>query len=189
MVPTTQTPPAAWLAQGMAALDERFAQAQAEQYSIRALTDRQFAVTHGDGGSYDVDFTTTPTGVCTCPDFQSHGSLLHACRHTARIVLKQWPAAYARYQAKVRELATASLTAQAGAAEVAAELASPTAPPLPAAPHELIAAVVTATLSRAMTAVLDVLAAQTTTIMAAVVTELAAQRTPEQARPKEVGSS
>ena len=78
MTPTAQTPPAEWLPRGLAALDERFAKAKAEKYTVKTLADRKFAVTNGEGGAYEVDFTATNMGVCNCPDFQSRGSLLHA---------------------------------------------------------------------------------------------------------------
>ena len=71
MTPTAQTPPAEWLPRGLAALDERFAKAKAEKYTVKTLADRKFAVTNGEGGAYQVDFTATNTGVCNCPDFQS----------------------------------------------------------------------------------------------------------------------
>ena len=80
MTPTAQTPPAEWLPRGLAALDERFAKAKAEKFTVKVVADRKFAVTNGEGGAYEVDFTATNTGVCNCPDFQSRGSLLHACR-------------------------------------------------------------------------------------------------------------
>ena len=177
MTPTAQTPPAEWLPRGLAALDERFAKAKAEKYTVKTLADRKFAVTNGEGGAYEVDFTATNTGVCNCPDFQSRGGLLHACKHTARIVLEQWPAAYERYQAKVRELATASITAKVRATEAEAAQsppaeAAPSPPPAPM-PSDLIAAVVRATLSRAMTEVIEALEAKTAAIVEAVVAELA----------------
>jgi uncharacterized Zn finger protein len=173
MTPTAQTPPAEWLPRGLAALDERFAKAKAEKYTVKTLADRKFAVTNGEGGAYEVDFTATNTGVCNCPDFQSRGGLLHACKHTARIVLEQWPAAYERYQAKVRELATASITAEVEAAQSAPAEPAPSAqPPMPGS-RDLITAVVTATLSRAMTEVIEALEAKTAAIAEAVVAELA----------------
>ncbi len=178
MAPTTQAPPAEWLPRGLAALDERFARAKAEKFTVKTLAERKFAVTNGNGGAYEVDFTATNTGVCNCPDFQSRGSLLHACKHTARIVLEQWPAAYERYQAKVRELATASITAKAQAAEAEAALPpppDPSAPAQPAAPppRELITAIVAATLSRAMTEVIEALDGKSAAFAEAVVAELA----------------
>jgi len=178
MTPTAQTPPAEWLPRGLAALDERFAKAKAEKFTVKVVADRKFAVTNGEGGAYEVDFTATNTGVCNCPDFQSRGSLLHACKHTARIVLEQWPAAYERYQVKVRELATASITAKARAAEAEATQAPPTesassGQPSAALTPDLITAIVTATLSRAMTEVIEVLEAKTAAIAEAVVAELA----------------
>ena len=178
MAPTTQPPPAEWLPRGMAALYEQFAKAQAEKYTVRTLADRKFAVTNGEGGVYEVDFTVTNTGECNCPDFQSRGSLLHACKHTARIVLEQWPAAYERYQAKVRELATASITAKARAAEAEAPQSPPTEPaalsqPVVPVSRDLITAVVNATLSRAMTEVIEALEAKTVAIAEAVAAELA----------------
>lgn len=178
MAPTTQPPPAEWLPRGMAALDERFAKAQAEKYTVRTLADRKFAVTNGEGGVYEVDFTVTNTGECNCPDFQSRGSLLHACKHTARIVLEQWPAAYERYQARVRVLATASITARAQAAEAEAAPSPPADPPVPAQPaappaRDLITAIVTATLSRVMTEVLEALESKSAAIAEAVAAELA----------------
>ena len=178
MTPTVQTPPAEWLPRGLAALDERFAKTKAEKYTVKVVADRKFAVTNGEGGAYEVDFTATNTGVCNCPDFQSRGGLLHACKHTARIVLEQWPAAYERYQAKVRELATASITAKVRAADVEAAQSAPaeSAPsaqlPMPVS-RDLITAVVTATLSRAMTEVIEALEAKTAAIAEAVVAELA----------------
>jgi len=178
MTPTAQTPPAEWLPRGLAALDERFARAKAEKYTVKTLADRKFAVTNGEGGAYEVDFTATNTGVCNCPDFQSRGSLLHACKHTARIVLEQWPAAYERYQVKVRELATASITARARAAEAEAPQSPPTEPassrqPSAALTRDLIMAIVAATLSRAMTEVIEALEARTAAIAEAVAAELA----------------
>ena len=178
MTPTAQTPPAEWLPRGLAALDERFAKAKAEKYTVKTLADRKFAVTNGEGGAYEVDFTATNMGVCNCPDFQSRGSLLHACKHTARIVLEQWPAAYERYQARVRALATASITAWAQAAEAEAAPPSPADLPDPAQPaappaRELITAVVHATLSRVMTEVLEALEARSAAIAEAVAAELA----------------
>jgi len=178
MTPTAQTPPAEWLPRGLAALDERFAKAKAEKYTVKTLADRKFAVTNGEGGAYEVDFTATNTGVCNCPDFQSRGGLLHACKHTARIVLEQWPAAYERYQAKVRELATASITAKVRAAEAETAQSAPAEPAASAQPptpvsRDLITAVVTATLSRAMTEVIEALEAKTAAIAEAVVAELA----------------
>ena len=180
MAPTTQAPPAEWLPRGLAALDERFARAKAEKFTVKTLAERKFAVTNGDGGAYEVDFTATNTGVCNCPDFQSRGSLLHACKHTARIVLEQWPAAYERYQAKVRELATASITAKVRAAEAEAQSAPAAPAPAPqlAAPvsRDLIIAVVRATLSRVMTEVLEALEARSAAIAEAVAAELAQER-------------
>jgi len=178
MTPTAQPPPAEWLPRGLAALDERFAKAKAEKFTVKTLADRKFAVTNGEGGAYEVDFTATNTGVCNCPDFQSRGGLLHACKHTARIVLEQWPAAYERYQVKVRELATASITAKARAAEAEATQSPPTEPaalPQPAVPasRDLITAIVNATLSRAMTEVIEALEAKTVAIAEAVAAELA----------------
>ena len=178
MTPTAQTPPAEWLPRGLAALDERFAKAKAEKFTVKVVADRKFAVTNGEGGAYEVDFTAMNTGVCNCPDFQSRGSLLHACKHTARIVLEQWPSAYERYQVKVRELATASITAKVRAAEAEtaqsapAEPAPSAQPPMPVS-RDLITAVVTATLSRAMTEVIEALEAKTAAIAEAVVAELA----------------
>ena len=50
MTLTAQTPPAEWLPRGLAALDERFAKAKAERFTVKALADRKFAVTNGEGG-------------------------------------------------------------------------------------------------------------------------------------------
>jgi len=93
-------------------------------------------------------------------------------------VLEQWPAAYERYQVKVRELAMASITAKARAAEAEATQSPPREPaalPQPAVPvsRDLITAIVNATLSRAMREVIEALEAKTVAIAEAVAAELA----------------
>jgi len=97
------------LVRGMTALDERIAKAHAGGFKVVAKTDKRFVVTNGEGGAYEADFSGTNTGACNCPDFASRGRYLHACKHTAAIVLDQWPGAFERWEAKVRTLARASI--------------------------------------------------------------------------------
>lgn len=97
------------LVRSMAALDERIAKARAGGLKIGVKADRQFVVANGEGGVYAADFSKTNTGVCNCPDFVSHGRYLHACKHTAAIVLDQWPDAFERWEAKVRALVRAGI--------------------------------------------------------------------------------
>jgi hypothetical protein len=147
------------------------------------------AIAEQDGQTYEVDFRSVKTGVCTCPDFQKRGDKLHVCKHTARVVLDEWPDNYERYQAKVRELATASIAA------LPADPAPPTPPepptPPPTAPAAsiacpavsgidaaLIAVVVEATLPIVMALVMDTLAASTADVTAKVLAALAKEVKP-----------
>lgn len=97
------------LARGMTALDERIAKARAGGFKVVVKTAKRFAVTNGEGGAYETDFSAANTGVCDCPDFVSRGKHLHACKHTAAVVLDQWPNAWERWEDKVRALARASI--------------------------------------------------------------------------------
>ena len=63
----------------------------------------RFIVRNGDGVPYAVSFRNgKPTGVCTCPDFI--GRKGPACKHTAMVVLAEWPDAFDRWTEKVKAL-------------------------------------------------------------------------------------
>lgn len=156
------------LVRGMTALDERIAKARAGGLKIVAKADKQFVVTNGEGGAYEADFSGTNTGVCNCPDFASRGRYLHACKHTAAIVLDQWPGAFERWEAKVRTLARASIAQLPAESEPEPSSAVKGQPPAGTPPAtqaaepttdraQLVAAVVQATLplvlARVLTAV------------------------------------
>lgn len=77
-----------------------------------------FAVYNGEnanGDPYTVTFDEAhPTGTCTCPDFRERGG--PACKHTAMVVLGQWPQQFDRWQKKVRDQSLAQTIEQALAA-------------------------------------------------------------------------
>ena len=95
---------------------ERARQAlDAGQYTIRSVdvptakaagATATYAVRNGDsanGDPYIVAFyERTPTGVCSCRDFQATKG--PACKHTAMVVLAEWPNSLSRWKAKVRTL-------------------------------------------------------------------------------------
>ena len=144
------------LARGMTALDERIAKARAGSLQVVAQTEKRFVVTNGEGGAYEADFSGTNTGVCDCPDFASRGRYLHACKHTAAVVLAQWPAAWDRWESKVRALARASI-AQLPAETRSASTLGPDNPPLlaaAAAPASANAQLVSAVIQAALPLVL-----------------------------------
>ncbi len=151
------------LARGMTALDERIAKARAGSLQVVAQAEKRFVVTNGEGGAYEADFSGTNTGVCDCPDFASRGRYLHACKHTAAVVLAQWPAAWDRWESKVRALARASI-AQLPAETRSASTLAPDNPPLPAtaaapasANAQLVSAVIQAALPLVLARLLAVL--------------------------------
>jgi len=78
------------------------------QYKIRRVeplegSESRFIIENGDGVPYAVSFRgDKPTGACTCPDFI--GRKGPACKHTAMVVLDQWPDAFERWAEKVRAL-------------------------------------------------------------------------------------
>jgi len=151
------------LARGMTALDERIAKARAGSLQVVAQAEKRFVVTNGEGGAYEADFSGTNTGVCDCPDFASRGRYLHACKHTAAVVLAQWPAAWDRWESKVRALARASI-AQLPAETRSASTLTPDDPPLPAAAAapasanaQLVSAVIQAALPLVLARVLAAL--------------------------------
>ena len=84
-------PGSAWLAQGLAALDERLLKAKSEQFTVRAAGDLAFTVQNGDGVDYAVEFKTVRTGTCTCLDFAKRGRSLGTCKHILRAVVVNWP--------------------------------------------------------------------------------------------------
>jgi hypothetical protein len=66
-----------------------------------------FAVRNGkqDAPTYTVAFyEDARTGKCTCPDFRKHGP---ACKHTALVVMGQWPGQLERWQEQVHALCAA----------------------------------------------------------------------------------
>jgi uncharacterized Zn finger protein len=139
----------------MTALDERIAKARAGSLQVVARTATRFAVTNGEGGAYEADFSAANTGVCDCPDFASRGRYLHACKHTAAVVLSQWPAAWDRWESKVRALARASI-AQLPAEAQAESTPAAAAPAITNA--QLVSTVVQAALPLVLARVLAALA-------------------------------
>lgn len=88
---------------------------EASQYTIKRLDGlptaeavkaiATYAVRKGAGedAPYTVVFyETIPTGKCTCPDFKKHSG--PACKHTAMVVLDEWPDRFEKWQDLVREL-------------------------------------------------------------------------------------
>jgi hypothetical protein len=153
------------LVRGMTALDERIAKARAGGLKVVAKAEKRFAVTNGEGGAYEADFSGTNTGVCDCPDFTSRGRYLHACKHTAATVLDQWPNAFDRWEVKVRTLARTSITQLPAEPEPepvsATSVPPPAGMPLPApatepltAHEQLVTAIVQATLPLVLARVL-----------------------------------
>jgi len=120
------------LVRGMTALDERIAKARAGGFQVVVKTEKRFAVTNGEGGAYEADFSGINTGVCTCPDFKTRGRYLHACKHTAATVLDQWPNAFDRWEVKVRALARASIAQLPAETEVEPAPAPSAQPAVPA---------------------------------------------------------
>ena len=120
------------LVRGMTALDERIAKARAGGFKVVAKAEKLFAVTNGEGGAYEADFSGTNTGVCDCPDFKTRGRYLHACKHTAATVLDQWPNAFERWEVKVRALARASIAQLPAETEVDSAPAPSMQPAIPA---------------------------------------------------------
>jgi hypothetical protein len=120
------------LVRGMTALDERIAKARAGGFQVVVKTEKRFVVTNGEGGAYEADFSGINTGVCTCPDFKTRGRYLHACKHTAAIVLDQWPNAFERWEVKVRALARASIAQLPAETEVEPASAPSAQPAVPA---------------------------------------------------------
>jgi hypothetical protein len=95
-------PAAGWLAQGLAALDERVRKAQTEQFTVKSAGDLAYAVMNGDGISYTVEFRTARTGTCNCPDFEKRGKSLATCKHIIRVVVVAWPSRLDAYLDLVR---------------------------------------------------------------------------------------
>jgi hypothetical protein len=83
---------------------------EAGQYEIEQVghptAKAAFEVRNGEnagGAPYTVAFYEDhPTGQCTCPDYQGRGG--PACKHTAMVVLGQWPQQFERWQQRLREL-------------------------------------------------------------------------------------
>jgi hypothetical protein len=153
------------LVRGMTALDERIAKARAGGFQVVAKAEKRFVVTNGEGSAYEADFSGTNTGVCNCPDFKTRGRYLHACKHTAATVLDQWPAAFDRWEVKVRALARASIAqlpaetepepAPTTSVQPPAGTPTPSAAAEPPTAHEqLVMAVVQATLPLVLARVL-----------------------------------
>jgi len=181
------------LVRGMAALDERITKARAGGFKVVAKTKKRFVVTNGDGGAYAADFSGTNTGVCDCPDFVSRGRYLHTCMHTAAAVLDQWPAAFDRWEVKVRALARASIAQMPAETEPESVPAASTqpsggtgTPPSAAAPttvdEQFVTAVVQATLPLVMARVLAVIEEGASEITRQVLADLAFAALPGAAR-------
>jgi len=87
-----------------------------------------YAVRNGEnagGDPYIVAFyERTPTGVCSCPDFQATQG--PACKHTAMVVLAEWPNSLGRWKARVRTLC-ASAPERAPAPQPEPQIAPPAA--------------------------------------------------------------
>jgi hypothetical protein len=182
------------LVRGMTALDERITKARAGGFKIVARADKRFVVTNGEGGAYEADFSGTNTGVCNCPDFASRGRYLHACKHTAAIVLDQWPGAFERWEVKVRTLARASIAQlpaesepePAPATGVQPSAGTPPAPQAtdPATDHaQLVAAVVQATLPLVLARILTAVEEAAPEITRQVLADMAFAALPSAARP------
>lgn len=154
------------IARAPAAIAERIERARQAPPRVTAKTLSVFAVANGDGNAYEVSFAQTPTGVCTCEDFTTRGALLAMCKHTAAVVLAQWPDNFDRWETRVREASAAALAALPDDPEP-----EPAAAPLDAA---LVAAVITAALPVVMEALLDALAASVEAITAKTAAALAA---------------
>ena len=71
---------------------------------IKGQSPKTFHVINGDPQQttpYVVTFDNA-TGACTCPDYANRGG--PACKHTALVVLSQWPDAFERWKQKVEAL-------------------------------------------------------------------------------------
>lgn len=153
------------IARAPGAISERIERARNQPAQVTALTDKVFTVANGDGNAYEVSFTQTSTGACACEDFTTRGRLLCMCKHTAAVVLTQWPDNFARWAAKVRELSAATLAALPDdpAPEPELVLAEPRAPQAAVVPvtvdDDLVAAVIEAALPIVLEIVMDTLAA------------------------------
>ena len=154
------------IARAPAAIAERIDRARQAPPRVTAKTDKVFTVANGDGRAYEVSFAQAPVGACTCDDFTTRGALLAMCKHTAAVVLAQWPDNFDRWETRVREASAAALAALPDDPEP-----EPAAAPIDAA---LVTAVVTAALPIVMEAMLDALAASVEAITAKTAAALAA---------------
>jgi len=144
------------IARAPAAITERIERARSQPPRVTEKADKVFAVANGNGEDYEVSFAATSTGACTCEDFTTRGKLLAMCKHTAAVVLAQWPDNFERWETKIRELSAAAIAALPDDPEP--ELAS--APPAPATVDAaLVAAVVAAALPIVLEIMMDALAA------------------------------
>lgn len=73
------------------------------RYSVTKVDRSTFTVINGDGDVYNVSFSDTGTGVCSCPDFAKRGGPV--CKHIALVVRTYFPAHYERWKNKVLALA------------------------------------------------------------------------------------
>ena len=156
------------IARAPAAIAERIERARQAPLTVTVKTDKVFVVANGDGHAYEVAFAQTPLGACTCEDFATRGGLLAMCKHTAAVVLSQWPDNFDRWEARVRDASAAALAALPADPEP-----EPTAAAAPVA-ADLVAAVVAAALPIVMEALLDALAASAEAITAKTAAVLAA---------------
>ncbi len=137
---------AAWLAQGLAALDDRLLKARSEQFTVKAAGDLAFIVQNGDGVDYVVEFKTIRTGTCTCPDFAKRGKSLGTCKHILRAVVVNWPERLEPYlelvRAHIRQTVERHASKNGAAGQGQAEPGNhqpgrdPDAPDEPAAPEQ-----------------------------------------------------
>ena len=158
------------LTKAKGALDERIAKARAGGVKITVKADKVFVVTNGSGHAYEVSFLQAPTGVCACEDFMARGKYLHACKHTAVVVLTQWPDNFDRWEARIRAMAEESVRALPADPEPSpvpetapAPVAITTAPA--AMTQELVTAVIEAAMPLLMALVMDALAASVSNIV------------------------
>lgn len=158
------------IARAPAAIAERIDRARQAPPRVTAKTDKVFTVANGDGRAYEVSFAQAPVGACTCDDFTTRGALLAMCKHTAAVVLAQWPDNFDRWETRVREASAAALAALPDDPEPE-PAAEPAAAPIDAA---LVAVVITAALPIVMEAMLDALAASVEAITAKTAAALAA---------------
>ena len=165
------------------ALDERIAKARAGGMAVTAKGEKLFTVTNGAKSAYTVDFRSIATGVCSCEDFAARGKVLHACKHSAAVVLTQWPDACDRWETKIQALAEESVRALPTDPEP-----EPKQEPAASAPdpeptsvfvtvdEALVAAAIEAAMPIVMEVVMEALASQATEIMRKTIATLLAAR-------------